>query len=868
MQTLCLLERFQMHLLLKEFSEAEADLMHAQTLSPNDIGVKRAVAELSFRKNDFDKAISALRSIDSQDRPEVAFLLAESLRKRGASADLVEAIEILKKLADSSGRAIPEGREYVGSILLSLLSQAKRWQEYGQACDTLLARGVSQALVSAFRAKAAFMQDLLEDANRCAGESITRLSEKAPPAEVQWVAATLSELGRFAEALPLWQRIASQVELTEYTKAFLDCAMRLGRHDLILEACSALRNNGVVDSNLVLYEVQTLELYDVSGAIDALKDYLAKRPDDRIARLRLSFIGTNRNREDVVDARPGVMPNVADVTVDNARAAIQVMKFGGFPNEALAYGYELLRLHFDDPDAHRGFMFNLLPFEPHADVPEFPEAKEGCAVSYVENDETQENWMIIEDSTNPDMSRQEYPPRHALSQAMLGKKVGDRVILAKGSLGERAATINAITSKYVFRYQDSMKNWQIRFPDVQGLESIKVVRVNKEGKEEADFSAVIASVEQLAANMERLKELYATQPVAIHMLGDARGKSTIETMFYLAHQDDVGIFCCAGNAEERDKSLAALDVSGTWIIEPTALATIFLLDLEDDLARLPVNLVLSQGTVADFEEVIRDDSLYRGEGGVLTKFGSGIAFVPQSSSEREARLRAFTERINKVKAAARVVGCVELAKLDKQRREVTIKAFGEGGAESIVLAAKPGHLLWTDDSRLAGYGTTEHGVNSAWTQAILLWAAQRGHISEQQFVRYSAKLIGYGYTFTSPSLPTLIAAAEIAEWDKTRRPLSQAIAQLGTDSIQIRDAALLALSFLPRVYRQSILDERRRAITLELLDQIGRRAGGVQVVQAIRRAIRQVFGLDVIGAEAAESAMDDWLKSRTIQAVR
>jgi tetratricopeptide (TPR) repeat protein len=192
MQTLILLERFQMHLLLKEFSEAEVDLRSAQRISLDDIAVKRATAELSFRRNETDKAISELRSIDSQDRPDVALLLAECLRKRGTPSDLVEAIEVLKAVADSSGRAIPEGREYVGSILLSLLSQAKRWQEYGQACDTLLARGVSQALVSAFRAKAAYMQDLLEDANRFAGESVAILSDTAPPCEVQWVAATLS----------------------------------------------------------------------------------------------------------------------------------------------------------------------------------------------------------------------------------------------------------------------------------------------------------------------------------------------------------------------------------------------------------------------------------------------------------------------------------------------------------------------------------------------------------------------------------------------------------------------------------------------------------------------------------------------------
>jgi hypothetical protein len=96
----------------------------------------------------------------------------------------------------------------------------------------------------------------------------------------------------------------------------------------------------------------------------------------------------------------------------------------------------------------------------------------------------------------------------------------------------------------------------------------------------------------------------------------------------------------------------------------------------------------------------REDMQFHGDGGVLVKHGAGVAFIPQTESERAERVQSFTARINKVKSASTIVGCVELAKLDKERREITIKALGEGGAESIVLAAKPGHLLWTDDCRL------------------------------------------------------------------------------------------------------------------------------------------------------------------------
>ena len=868
MQTLCLLERFQTHLVLNELSDAEADLLSAKAISPDDVSVKRAVAEFRLRSNDPDHAISQLRDIDSKDRPDVALLLAEALRKRGASADIGEAIDLLRKLVESPNRTLPDGREYVASVLLQLLSQSNRWHECEQVCDTLLSRGVSPALVSAFRARNAFLQNSIDSANRLMGEAASLLRENAAPAEVRWIAQNLSELGRHAEALPLWQRIATVLELTNDTKNLLDSAMRLGRDDLILETCSALRANGVFDQDLILYEVHTLEQYDVKAAVAALQEYLQEHPDDILAKLRLSVIGLNWNRPDIVDARPGMMPTVTDVSVQNGRAAIQVMKMGGYPNEALAYAYELLRFHFNNADAHRAYTFNLLPFEPRPNVPEFTEIQEGCAVCYVEDDETQERWMIIEDAPDPDILRLEYRPDHQLSQEMKGKKVGDKVILSTGTMGNRSGIIKSIISKYVFRYQDSMHNWQIRFPDAPGLESVKVMRKNKEGKEEFDPTPLILSMERLAGNLQRLKEHYAASPIPIHLFGQARGKGTIQTTLYLAQEADTEVYCCVGVDDERRNALAALDITGTWIIESSALATIFLLDLESDLAALPVSLVLSQGTMADFDEMLQEDTRYQGEGGVLVKQGAGIALIPQTPSERAERVRLFTERINKVKTASSIVGCVELAKLDKQHREVMIKALGEGGAESVVLAAKPGHLLWTDDLRLSGFAKTEHGVKSAWTQAVLLWASQRGYISEQTFVRSTARLVGYGYSFTSPNLASLVAGAELAEWDQARWPFSKALGQLGTESIQLRDAAVLSLSFLERVYRETILDERRRAITVALMDQIGNRQGGTQFVHEIKRAIPVSLGLNVLGAEAAVSAIDAWLNSRTIRTIR
>ncbi len=158
--------------------------------------------------------------------------------------------------------------------------------------------------------------------------------------------------------------------------------MRLDRDDLILDTCAALRSNGVVDRKLTLYEVQVLEKYDVNGAISVLSEYLQRSPDDLEVRLRRSYIGLTWNRQDVIDARPTSMPPVQDVDARTGRIAVNTMKLGGYPNEALLYGYALLRKHFDDPDAHLAFMFNLQPIDPRPYIDEPTEVSHSCRWFY------------------------------------------------------------------------------------------------------------------------------------------------------------------------------------------------------------------------------------------------------------------------------------------------------------------------------------------------------------------------------------------------------------------------------------------------------------------------------------------------------
>ena len=60
-----------------------------------------------------------------------------------------------------------------------------------------------------------------------------------------------------------------------------------------------------------------------------------------------------------------------------------------------------------------------------------------------------------------------------------------------------------------------------------------------------------------------------------------------------------------------------------------------------------------------------------------------------------------------------------------------------------------------------------------WTQVLLQWATSKGYISEDVFVKSSALLMGFGYSFTSLSVPVIAAAAKIANWDRSEFPYGQ-----------------------------------------------------------------------------------------------
>ncbi len=860
-----LIDRAQVRRLLGKESAADRDIEQAFSIAPDEPTAIAQMAEIHRNRGNEDQAVEMMhRANQLSPRIDIQYILASALRARGKPGDYVKAAEIMHAvaLATPDRTIVAGGREHAISIVIDCLGRDSRWDDAQNLLSSLPKGFIAPVAAASMRASLALQQNEHESANQHTNEALSFITEDTDRDAVVYLATLLNDLGRHKEALALWQRVVRPGEPGPDPRRLLDTAYRLGRHDVILKTCEQFRNAGARNPGLLQYEVAVLEQYDVDSAIQTIQEHLRAHPDDRLMRLRLSMLGIRLDRDDIVDAEPSHMPPVEKVEPAAGLAAVRVMKLRGYPDAALLYGYELLRRHFDDPEAHRAYTLVLLPLGPKPTIQEFETAEIGTAVCYIEENTVEQHWVVIEDvPSGAPRFNDEVPTSSNVACELAGKRVGDMFTLASSSISPRMATVTQILNKYVYRYQDCMGQWQIRFPEEPDVQSVHLKRQEAGGQ--LDISGILKAIDRRHEASQELEQIYHSGPIPIHMFAARLGKNALQGVYYLASKTDSTLFCCAGTKEEREAALEAIQVSTSVVLDVTAIATLMILECADVLRVLPVSLIVSQGTMGVLQDLLSEEEVNTAEGGSLGKTDSGYALVERTEAHRLARISALSNTIELLRTLAKVIPCRELAGFEAERRDTLDKAFGRYGAEAIVLASTPGRVLWTDDHRQAGFAMTEHGVRRIWTQAMLQFGTTRGSIKPEQYFEASAKLLGFGYLFTSSNPLVLLRAGTLAEWGPDRPPLKQALDQFEAEHIDMIGQLQLATLFLTRLYREPISGDLRDLVLVRILDNLATRPNGLDGIRAVQQAVPRVFGLNVVGATQCAACIQRWLESRS-----
>lgn len=665
----------------------------------------------------------------------------------------------------------------------------------------------------------------------------------------------LEDAGLYREALEIWNLAIEKQPKEHSIRRYIRCAVRLNAHDAILRGCQILRQAGKHDSELIQLEVDVREQYDIESTIAVLQEHLAARPDDAVARVRLSYVGVVHGRSNLVDAEN--VPAPERVSALQGRVAVMVLKHAGKSLDAVRYGYLLLHLYFDDPDAHRAYMFALHPIGPKVELPIPDTAGPGTAISYIEDADNSQHWVVIEDDFKADARLEEISAEHPLAAELMGKRIGDSINLDRGAFVPRTAKIAAISNKYVYRYQRTLSEFQSRFPGASG---VQVVHVGKPGSPgEFDFSALEKAELTQHANRLEAEALYRRQPAPLHLIARTAGKSDPEALIYLATQDEPFVRVCVGSVEERGRSLAALRTAKAVVIDVIAITTLGFADGLDELGNTAAPLLVTQGTIQVFKELLRDSTDLRPLG-YLGIQNAQQAMAETEPKEWERRVEWLRGIIDSLEKYCTIVPANRLATLAAEQRENLTLMFGRHGAEAMLLASESGHVLWSDDFALRMIAASEFGVQRVWTQLALEQGVETGRVASERFIELSAHLLGAGYSFTGINLDIFMKVGELSAWNTGRKPFRQVLAYLANDGVDLLFALQLAAVAIHRISREVVMPEVLNGVVVGILASVAKRRGGLDGIMALRGALPQIFGLDVFSLKRVVNAIDAWIR--------
>ncbi len=844
-------------LLLGDDKSALIDFHSAHSKKPGDEHFATAFTMETWRSGDLASALNGAKELfKNHPTPRSRLLLGIVLYDSDGDVERQRARALLQEGVADLGEVEVELRlEYIRRTLYILQLSG----ELNRETTEVTIRGVTDPLERGIIFSWALQRmGFQEEAKTEAKEMSGLLGKATNLILIREFAVLLSRLGLAEEALPIWAGLSSFSVFNEDTLIVLQTAADAERDDLVLDYCERLRVNGIYAPEVAAMEVDLLIRYsEPTTARAVVIKYLDSNPADFNLKLLLLNLAVTQEWPDIVDAYTDALPNAKDIAaaVDGARLA-QILRFKGDANAAAIIAYDLVRRFPDDPLSHRAIITLILGWpkgDLALDAPK--QVVPGSAVCL--KIEGHSEWLTIEDSEKPEISRGEYSPEHPLAQALLGKSVGDLVILPQSLMRSKSAEIVEIKHKILHRMHESMAQMNRHFPEQSFFESVSI-NFDAKGHE---LDELIEVNRLMAGGRIAAEGMYNEKRIPLNTLAAAAGKDLPVVMRAFALDERRSIYCFEGRAEDFDEAKTLLGSAREVVLDLVALSTVSLLNGDFDLSRLPVRCIVSAGTLEVLRKQGRSDLFDRTHGYILFDEGRDRVVLHELDLEAERRQADQARKFaDKVEATCEIVSGRPLARISPETRKMLLRIFGSETAESIAVAKERNCLFWTDDFVTSVVVEKELSLQRTWTQSTCLWLRAVRILTDRECDVITSRLCGFGYHFTAISVSTIIVACELCEWDPNKQPLLGVLSRV-KDFGRGQDLLFAAANLLPTVWREAPLDDFAARVTIRVLEILSHSSRGISVIIKVLRRIDTIFGVNVIGATKAREVIEAWLNT-------
>jgi type IV secretory pathway VirB9-like protein len=316
------------------------------------------------------------------------------------------------------------------------------------------------------------------------------------------------------------------------------------------------------------------------------------------------------------------------------------------------------------------------------------------------------------------------------------------------------------------------------------------------------------------------------------------GASSFEAVLHLANDPKSIVRCAPENQQQRVFAAMGLSAAAEIVLDLSAIATLFLCDAMNLLTKLNLPIIISQGCAEEIDRITgktHDGSPRAGlRIGWQDEQMVGFEVTEQHHAERDQH---FAKQLEKVRAIAVIEPCRELSAMAEETKKPLIAIFGRYGTQAILLAKKPGRVLWSDDFVQSSIAIKEYGVRVAWTELVVANLESKGLLSRKDAVAAVTTMLGYRYEVVTITPAIFVESARRASFDKSVSPFSHALVPF--INLRITENIFAIIGGIASETIREVADNKERAIVIRsLLETIAARRDGIRVLGLISRAFQ------------------------------
>lgn len=680
-----------------------------------------------FQLGDFSRAVLDFEALTASEYADVVSLpFGDALLKLG---DVTRAAQVLRPVWDARDNQAPQALQ-AGELLLNVYADLNDRVAYDALLKEIEGTLGTNAVAQGVLALAEYRQGKTTQAM----ERLTEAFRSASRTQQILLAPRLADLyidqRRFGDAAETLEGVGLQEEPRHFA-TYLKCLVNAQRYaEAYTRAMTAIEHG---TSDPTVYDVAA-RVATYNGDLRSARDLYVRAlsagagDHERPFQLQLAQVYAQLGER---DASIELIEQVAVMSVDDAEDLLTVARLRTLLglSGALPFAYRARELAFHDPDVHMAYVrIFLARSEVDQQVLDTDEVAVGTTVHVLLNGEPKS--FVIVDAETGGGHANEIPHDATLARQLLGRRVGDEVLIRDTPIERIEIKIVEVVTKYVAAFRETLEHFSTWFPDNLALQ--------KGGTDKESLQRLAEAASIRATSVRTLFEGYQQGTMSLHGFADLAGERLSDAWWKVVSNPGAAVIADTGDHTHLEEEYRAVEASTSCVLETTALLTLAYLGLLSLLKERFTTVAVVQRSIDDLLEDAAQQRTLPGR----------VSLREEEQAEDLAnQLAVLDTAIQFGQRDATVAAPKALLETSAEQLEKKARLLGAGGLPSILAAKELSAVVLSDDAVFREVARSSWDVAGASTQTLLRHLTERGVLSSHQYSDALVQLAVAGYRF-------------------------------------------------------------------------------------------------------------------------